>query len=142
MARGEIKRAFWPMVGRALLARCPRCGGQGWMRGLWRRDDRCRTCGYRYERQPGFILGALTINIIVTFGLLAVALVVGIVASWPDLAVAPLLIVGFAICGLVPLLFNPFSHMLWAAVDLTMHPLDEAEVADAAAHAAGAVGLS
>ena len=109
------------------------------MRGLWRRDSRCRGCGYRYERQPGFILGALTMNIIVTFALVALTLVVGIVVSWPDLAVAPILIVGLGVCALVPLLFNPFSHTLWAAVDLAMHPLDEAEVADADAYAAAPV---
>ena len=82
----------WPMIGRALLRRCPRCGGKGWFRGWFTKVERCRTCGYRYERQPGFLLGALTINTIVTFGLLAAVLLVGSILSYPDIAVGPMLI--------------------------------------------------
>jgi hypothetical protein len=36
----------------------------------------------------------------------------------------------------VPIVFYPFSYTIWAAVDLAMRPLDPAEQADAAAHAA------
>ena len=55
------------MIGRALLRRCPRCGGQGWFTGWFRRVDRCQACGYKYERAPGFVLGEVTMNTIVTF---------------------------------------------------------------------------
>jgi uncharacterized protein (DUF983 family) len=124
------------MLGRALLRRCPRCGGKAWFRGWFGKVDRCRTCGYRYERQPGFLLGALTMNTIVTFGLLAVVLLVGTVLSYPDIAVVPMLIAAAAVSVVVPIVFYPFSYTIWAAVDLAMRPLDPAEQADAAAHAA------
>lgn len=123
------------MAGRALRLRCPWCGGRGWTTSLLQRTDRCRTCGYKYERLPGFSLGATTMNTIVTFGLLAVVLVVGSVLSYPDLAVVPMLAAALAVTVLTPILFYPFSYTLWAAVDLTMHPLEQAEGADAAAHA-------
>ncbi len=123
------------MVGRALLRRCPRCGGQGWCVGWFRRVDRCRTCGYKYERAPGFVLGEVTMNTIVTFGLLALAITVGIATTYPDVPLVPLMVVVVAIAILVPVAFYPFSSTLWAAVDLTMHPLEPAEIADAAAHA-------
>ena len=71
------------------LLRCPRCGGKGWFRGWFTKVERCRTCGYRYERQPGFLLGALTMNTIVTFGLLAAVLLVGSILSYPDIAIVP-----------------------------------------------------
>jgi uncharacterized protein (DUF983 family) len=124
------------MLGRALLRRCPRCGGKAWFRGWFGKVDRCRTCGYRYERQPGFLLGALTINTIVTFGLLAAVLLVGTILSYPDIAVVPMLIAAAVVAVGVPIVFYPFSYTVWAAVDLTMRPLDPAEQADAAAHAA------
>jgi len=130
-----VRTTFWPMLGRALLRRCPRCGGKGWFRGWFAKEERCRTCGYRYERQPGFLLGALTINTIVTFGLLALVLLVGSILSYPDIAVVPMLITALAVAILVPIVFYPFSYTIWAVVDLTMRPLDEAEQADAAAHA-------
>jgi uncharacterized protein (DUF983 family) len=107
------------------------------MTGLWARVERCRSCGYRYERQPGFVLGATTMNLVVTFFVLAVVLAVGIVATWPDFAAGPIMVVSLAVCVLLPLLFNPISHLLWAAIDLAMHPLEPAEVADALAHAQG-----
>ena len=124
------------MMGRALLRRCPRCGGKGWFRGWFAKVERCRTCGYRYEREPGFLLGAVTINTIVTFGLLAAVLLVGTILSYPDIAVVPMLIASGAVAILVPIIFYPFSYTIWAAVDLAMRPLDAAEQADAAAHAA------
>jgi uncharacterized protein (DUF983 family) len=131
------------MVGRALLRHCPRCGGQGWFTGWFAKGERCRTCGYRYERDPGFLVGALTMNTIVTFGVLAVILVVGIVVTYPDIAMVPILAVALPAMVVVPIVFYPFSYTLWAAVDLAMRPLEPGEVADAAAHAgAGARGLA
>jgi uncharacterized protein (DUF983 family) len=131
-----VRTGFWPMLGRALLRRCPRCGGKAWFRGWFGKVDRCRTCGYRYERQPGFLLGALTINTIVTFGLLAMVLLVGSILSYPDIAVVPMLIAAAVVAVVVPIVFYPFSYTIWAAVDLTMRPLEPAEQADAATHAA------
>jgi uncharacterized protein (DUF983 family) len=131
-----VRTDFLPMLGRALLRRCPRCGGKAWFRGWFGKVDRCRTCGYRYERQPGFLLGALTMNTIVTFGLLAVVLLVGTILSYPDIAVVPMLIAAAVVAVVVPIVFYPFSYTIWAAVDLAMRPLDAAEQADAAAHAA------
>jgi uncharacterized protein (DUF983 family) len=124
------------MLGRALLRRCPRCGGKAWFTGWFRRVDRCQTCGYRYERAPGFVLGEVTINTIVTFGLLAVVLVVGILTTYPDVPLVPLMLAGIAVGFIVPIVFYPFSSTVWAAVDLAMHPLDAEQVADAEAHAA------
>jgi uncharacterized protein (DUF983 family) len=126
------------MVGRALRRRCPRCGGRGWFTGWFRRVDRCRTCGYKYERAPGFVLGEVTMNTIVTFGLLAAVIVTGLIAWYPDVPVAPLMVAALAVAIVVPVVFYPFSSTLWAAVDLAMHPLDAAAVADAASHAEGA----
>ncbi|HEX9260046.1 MAG TPA: DUF983 domain-containing protein [Acidimicrobiales bacterium] len=123
------------MVLRALLLRCPWCGGKGWTTGLIRRTDRCRSCGYKYERQPGFALGAVTMNTMVTFGALALVIVIGFVATYPDIAAVPIVLAAIAVTTVVPVVFYPFSYTLWAAIDLTMRPLDAHELADAAAHA-------
>jgi uncharacterized protein (DUF983 family) len=125
--------SFKRMVGRALLRHCPRCGGKGWFRGWFHRLERCRTCGFKFERQVGFMLGAMTINTIVTFGCLAAVVVVGMLATYPDVAVFPLVVLSIAVAVIVPLAFYPFSYTLWAAIELKMKPLDAAESADAAA---------
>jgi hypothetical protein len=119
------------MVARGLRRRCPRCGGSGWWTGWLKRVPRCRSCGYRYEREDGFSLGAITMNIMVTFGLLAIVLAVGIGLSYPNLAVVPILIVGGVVVLVLPVVFYPFSYTVWAAIDLLMHPLDAGEEADA-----------
>jgi hypothetical protein len=75
-------------------------------------------------------------NTMVTFGLLAVVLVVGSVLTYPDLAVGPMLGAAVVVTVAVPIAFYPVSFTLWAAVDLAMRPLEPAEVADADAHRA------
>lgn len=121
------------MVLRALLRRCPRCGGRGaWYSGFFRRDDRCRTCHYRYERQDGFSLGAVTVNMMVTFGLIVIVGLVGILMTYPDIAALPICIACGAIAIVVPIVFYPVSYTVWAAIDLAMRPLEPREIADAA----------
>jgi uncharacterized protein (DUF983 family) len=121
-----LKRMLW----RAVRRRCPRCGGQAWFVRWWKRLPRCRTCGFRYERDSGFSLGAITMNIGATFALIAVLLLVGFIASYPDVAVVPMLVVGAFICFIFPAVFHPISYTLWTAIDIAMHPLDAADVAE------------
>jgi hypothetical protein len=73
-------------------------------------------------------------NTIVTFGLLGVVLLVGSILTYPDLAVVPMLAAAVVVTVVVPILFYPVSYTLWAAIDLTMRPLEPAEVADAEDH--------
>ena len=49
---------------------------------LWfRKTDRCHTCALRWTRgQDGFETGAITMNIIVTFGLMTIVFIVVTVA--------------------------------------------------------------
>jgi uncharacterized protein (DUF983 family) len=119
------------MLLRGLLRRCPWCGGRGWFTRWLRRSDRCVDCGYRYERQDGFLLGAVAINTIITFGLIAVVLTVGIVTMIPDIKAGPILMPLIAVSVLGPIVLYPISYTVWAAVDLFMRPLDDAEQLDA-----------
>ncbi len=82
------------------------------------------------------MLGAVTMNTVVTFGLLGAVLLVGSILSYPDIAVGPMLAASGVVAIVVPIVFYPFSYTIWSAVDLAMRPLEPAEVADAAAHGA------
>ena len=97
------------------------------------RYDRCRTCGIRWHREHGFELGPIALNIVLTFGTLAVAMIVAFVATAPDFPVTALTLGMVAGAVLVPLLFFPFTNTLWMAVDLYSHKPDERELAEAAA---------
>jgi uncharacterized protein (DUF983 family) len=121
------------MLFRAVRRRCPRCGGRpSWFTGWFRRVDRCQTCGYRYERQDGFMVGAITINTILTFGAILVVLVVGMIVTYPDIAVVPIVAGCVIVAVLVPIVVFPFTYLIWGAIDLAMHPVQPAEAADAA----------
>ena len=120
------------MMGRALVRRCPWCGGRkAWFRGWFRKDERCHTCGLRWSRgQDGFETGAITINIIATFGLLTIVLIVVTVATYPELPIAPFVIAMLVAAVVVPVLLYPLSYTGWSAVDLAMHRPEPAELAE------------
>ncbi|MGD9794470.1 MAG: hypothetical protein AB7V43_13420 [Acidimicrobiia bacterium] len=89
------------------------------------------TCGYKYERQDGFLLGALTINTIVTLGCVLAMLVGGLIATSPDFETMKVTLACAALAVIVPIIVFPFSYTIWAAVDLAMRPMEPAEEADA-----------
>ena len=122
------------MLLRGLRKRCPNCGAGKLFGGYFRMVERCPRCGYRFERQEGFAVGAMAVNIVVTEALFFVFLIVSLVATWPDPPVGLLVGTGLALNLVMPVVLYPWSKTVWAAVDLAMRPLDEADLADAAAY--------
>ena len=87
------------------------------------------------------MVGAITINTILTFGAILVVLVVGMIVTYPEIAVVPIVAGCLVVAVLVPIVVFPFTYTIWGAIDLAMHPLQPAEAADAArAVAARSVG--
>ncbi len=126
--------SFSRKLGRAMILRCPWCGSwRTFRKGWFTRVPRCRTCGIRWRREVGFELGAVTINTIVTFGALTLFMVVGFVMTVPDVPVLPFVVGLMAVGILMPILIYPFTYTIWLAIDLSVHPPDDAELADAAA---------
>ena len=91
--------------------------------------ERCPRCDLRFERIEGHWTGALGVNTIVSFGLLAVTVVVGLILSAPEFEVLPLFVVAALEAILMPLFFFPFSKTIWTAIDLWMRPLVPGEAA-------------
>jgi Protein of unknown function (DUF983) len=77
----------------------------------------CPRCEWRFEKEEGGFLGAMTLNYMVAVLLWIVVLVVGLVLTVPDVPVVPLLIASVVVLVVVPLLFYPRSKMIWAAVE-------------------------
>lgn len=88
----------------------------------------------RFEREPGFFVGAYTVNLALVFGLLFVLcmVLVGVLAIGAEPNVAAFLGVGAAIGVVVPLLSYPYARTVWSAIDLAMTPLEPVEEAEAA----------
>jgi ABC-type proline/glycine betaine transport system permease subunit len=72
-------------------------------------------------------------NTIVTFGALTIFMVVGFIMTVPDVPVFGFVVGLMAIGIVLPILIYPFTYTMWLALDLTVHPPDDAELARAAA---------
>jgi uncharacterized protein (DUF983 family) len=111
------------LLGRGFMKRCPRCGSGGLFTTWTKMVDACPRCGMRFEREEGYWVGAMTVNIVVTEIWFVIFLVVGIVLTWPELPVLPLVGIGVVVNGLFPVFFYPFSKTVWLAIDLAFfHP--------------------
>lgn len=87
--------------------------------------DDCPRCALHFEREEGYWLGAIMVNLGVA-ELAFVAVLVGMsVAFWPDVPWVLVFIVSILVSLTVPLFFYPFSKTLWVAADLIAQRADE-----------------
>jgi hypothetical protein len=92
--------------------------------------DRCPTCGFKFEREPGFFVGAYFINFAITEGFLFVVVIGFLFAknANSDASVVPPLIIGAVFAIVAPMVFYPYSRTIWSAIDLAMSPLELEEI--------------
>ena len=133
----QLKSVGLPtMLVRGLLRRCAHCGGRGaFFTGWFTRAERCKTCGFKWERDlVGFQLGAAAMNIIMTGGAVLATMGIGVIVTYPEVPTWPLIAIVGSVALLVGIGGFPTSYTVWLAVDVRMHPLEPEELADAAAH--------
>ena len=111
-------------LGRGLLKRCPRCGQRRLFRSWFTLVERCPGCGLRFEREEGYWVGALIVNIAVTSLAFLVVLVGGMVAFWPDVPWVGLTVAAVVVNVVVPVVFYPFSKTIWMGLDVALHRMD------------------
>lgn len=117
------------LAARALILRCPHCGGTGLFRHWWAMRETCPTCDLSLA--AGNRVGANLLNLVAAEFLLMAFLAAVIVRGWPTPPwstlewAAPLLML------IAPLFLYPVSKLLFVAFDLMLHP-DAAP--DAVAH--------
>lgn len=122
------------MVRRALRRHCPRCDGGAFL-SYFGMHEHCPRCGLRFEREPGYWVGAVIINTTVSFG--AFVLLFGglALATWPDVPWTAVLVTTIVVNGSLPIVFYPQSKTLWLALELSWHPLEAVELEGALARA-------
>ena len=104
------------------MRKCPICGGREIFKSYFRLADRCPTCSYPFEREDGYWVGALIVNIAVAETWFAVLFAGTLIATLPEVPWEPLLIVALVTNGILPIVFYPFSKTVWMAIDLFIHP--------------------
>ena len=122
----DVARLTW----RALRLRCPNCGVGRPLRSWFRLRHACAACGMRFDRgeDEDYYFGGMLFNAIVAEAVLATVLVVGIVLMWPRVAWDDIEYALLIAMVVLPIVFYPFSRLLWLALDLLLRPPDETEM--------------
>lgn len=71
------------------------------------------------------MLGAMAISFITTGGSLLITMLIGVVATYPDVPLVPVLGSTVGVTLLVGVFGYPISYTLWQAIDLYIRPINE-----------------
>ncbi len=121
------------LLRRGLTKKCPVCGSGHLFDGWFRMKERCPRCDFKFEREEGFFLGAYTINLAISEGLLlllAIVPLIALLATGRDVNIWPIVVIGLIAAIVAPLVFYPFSRTIWSAIDLILRPPDRPEPGD------------
>ena len=77
---------------RGLIRHCPRCGSGNLFRRWLLMVADCPGCGLHFEREEGFFLGAIVVNIAITELAIVLAMAIGFGVTLPDPPVVKLAI--------------------------------------------------
>ena len=103
-------------LARGLRLRCPVCGESNVFRAPFQVRRECPACGALFQREAGFFVGAIMVNVVVTAA--AVMLAFGICVFAPGGGAGSLTLpVLFAVALLFPVLFYHHAWSLWLAGD-------------------------
>lgn len=94
--------------------------------------EHCVSCGLRFEREPGYWVGAVIINTTVIFATFLVVFGGMILLTWPDVPWTGVLVTTVVANVVIPVFFYPMSKTVWLALELSWHPLEPDEIAAAA----------
>ena len=128
MTRSGSGTGLSQLIARGLRKRCPVCGTGPVFRSWFKMRDACPHCAYSFSREDGYWVGALIVNIAVAEAWFALLFAAVVLATMPDVAWQPLLVVGVVTNGLLPALFYPYSKTLWMAVHLYFVPTARSEL--------------
>jgi uncharacterized protein (DUF983 family) len=117
MSEGE-KRArpdLLKTLARGLRLRCPVCGESNVFRAPFQVRHHCPACRALFQREAGFFVGAIMVNVVATEGAVMLAFGVCLLALGGGGSLT--LPVLFAVALLFPVLFYHHAWSLWLAGD-------------------------
>jgi uncharacterized protein (DUF983 family) len=115
--------AVWAAFRRALLLRCPACGGGPVFLRWLRMAPACASCGLQFGRgEPGYWLGAYFINLMAAETVFSALLGAVLWWTWPDPPWGALVWGLGAAMVVAPVALYPLSHTLFLAFDLLCRP--------------------
>jgi len=108
-------RPVFKTLARAARLRCPACGRASVFQSPFRVRPFCPACGTVFQREAGFFVGAIMLNVVTTEA--AVLAAAGLCLLLLPGRAATLLSLLFAVALLFPVAFYHHSWSLWLAGD-------------------------
>jgi uncharacterized protein (DUF983 family) len=114
------KPSYATLIGRAMRLRCPACGRGKLFRNWISMNDPCGECGRKFNRAPGYLLGAIYFN----YGVTALLVVVCYFSLFltGTLTGKQLLWTLTTFSLLFPFWFFRYARALWIAFDERWDP--------------------
>jgi uncharacterized protein (DUF983 family) len=111
---------------RALRLRCPRCGRGTLYDGWLSMRERCPVCGFIYEREQGYFVGAMYVN----YGLTALLGLGGVLLldDLIGLSLTQQLVIAVPVMLLAPVLFFRHARSFWLGIEYFVSGLDQRSV--------------
>ena len=94
---------------------CPGCRSQPLFRSFFDMHQKCPGCGYVFEREVGYFVGAIYINIIATFAIILSG--AGLMAWYFAPSLMTMIAVWCIFSVLFPLFFFRYSRSVWLNLD-------------------------
>jgi uncharacterized protein (DUF983 family) len=125
-----VRPTLGTLVTRALLLRCPRCGGRDIWQSWFRMKHACPTCGQVFERGEShdFFIGAYLINLVVAESTAVVVAAAMWIALGARVSFNVLWGASMVLAVVMPVIFYPFSRDLWLAFDLHFRPTEAGDM--------------
>jgi hypothetical protein len=108
-------RPVLPTLARAARLRCPACGTRSVFQSPFRVRPFCPACGTIFQREEGFFVGAIMLNVVTTEAVVMAA--AGLYLLLFPGSDEPLLPFLFAVALLFPCAFYHHAWSLWLAGD-------------------------
>jgi uncharacterized protein (DUF983 family) len=122
-SRSRDSRPFIKTLARGAALRCPACGGARVFQKPFRVRHHCPACRTLFQREEGFFVGAIMINVVTTeAAVLASAGLWLLLSGGRD---SLLLYALFAVAVLFPVAFYHHAWSLWLAADHVIEGLQK-----------------
>ena len=119
LGQTEFVRTDRPSFGNllrwCLLLRCPACGKSSILKAPFKIKDHCTSCRVIFQREQGFFVGAILVNVVTT----ELVILLAYLASLPFISVNYQIVLAllFVIAVVFPIAFYHHSWSIWLTFD-------------------------
>jgi uncharacterized protein (DUF983 family) len=104
-------------LARGARLRCPVCGRAGVFQSPFRVRPHCHACGALFQREEGFFVGAIMINVVTTEAAVMLTAGLWLLSTAGGGGGTTMLTLLFAVALLFPVAFYHHAWSLWLAAD-------------------------